>query len=316
MKYLLPLLVPVVVLLACQRKAADGVSVDYASPSLSLADARRDFKTRLVRQERAGEAAPEPPAHLFQLVRYPAPAGALAAYISPPPENDRKHPLIIWIVGGFSSSISEIAWTPGPRENDQSASAFREAGILMMYPSFRGGNDNPGFIEGFYGEVEDVIAASEFAATWKGVDPQRIYLGGHSTGGTLALLAAEYTDRFRAVFSFGPVEDPLRYGTEQLPFDTTNPREVELRAPIRWLTKIGRPTFVFEGERRSNIKSLRALSHAPHSPQVSFHTVKGADHFSTLAPLTRLIAEKIKSDEGPEVSIRFTDQELAAALGR
>lgn len=39
------------------------------------------------------------------------------------------------------------------------------------------------------------------------VDPNRIYLGGHSTGGTLALMTAEASDRFRAVFAFGPVSD-------------------------------------------------------------------------------------------------------------
>ena len=51
------------------------------------------------------------------------------------------------------------------------------------------------------------------------VDPDQIYLGGHSTGGTLALLVAESTDRFRAIFSFGPVANMRNYGTDILFFD-------------------------------------------------------------------------------------------------
>src|SRR5205085_7788189 len=132
-------------------------------------------------------------------VHYTPPAGSLPAYVGAPPAEGGKHPAIIWIVGGFSNSISDIAWTPGRAENDQSATAFREAGIVMMYPCLRGGNDHPGSMEGFYGEVDDVLAAADYLSKLDYIDPQRIYLGGHSTGGTLALLAAESTSRFRAV---------------------------------------------------------------------------------------------------------------------
>ncbi len=34
----------------------------------------------------------------------------------------------------------------------------------MMYPSLRGGNKNPGYIETFLGEVDDVIAAARYLA--------------------------------------------------------------------------------------------------------------------------------------------------------
>lgn len=55
----------------------------------------------------------------------------------------------------------------------------------MMFPSLRGGNDNPGVKEGFLAEVDDVLAAADFLGKQNYVDPGRIYLGGHSTGGTL-----------------------------------------------------------------------------------------------------------------------------------
>src|SRR5690606_3682486 len=101
---------------------------------------------------------------------------------------------------------------PGPPSDDQSASAYREAGMLMMFPTLRGGNDNPGRREAFWGEVDDVLAALEAARRLPYVDPQRIYLGGHSTGATLALLVAASGASVNAVVALGPVADISGYG--------------------------------------------------------------------------------------------------------
>lgn len=280
--------------------------------TVSLAEARRGFQTRLVSTARENDPAPRPPANLFRLVRYDSPVGKLAAYLSVKPRDNKKHPAIIWIFGGFSNSIGETAWERQPPSNDQSASAFRDAGIVMMYPSFRGGNDNPGAKEGFFGEVDDLLAAAEFLAKQDFVDPERIYLGGHSTGGTMALLAAESSDRFRAVFAFGPAEDVAGYGPENLPFDLSNKRELELRAPVRWLHSIHQPTFVFEGTARGNIDSLHDLQRAAaDNAAVKCFPINGGTHFSILAPLTRVAAAKIQGDAGPSCNISFSEQELS-----
>lgn len=276
---------------------------------VSLAEARSGFKTKLTRQESAKQAVTKPPAKVFNLVHYDSPAGSLAAYLSPDPKDGKKHPAIIWITGGDCNSIDEV-WKKAPPANDQTASAYREAGIIMMFPSLRGGNDNPGFKEGFFGEVDDVLAAADYLAKQEFVDPQRIYLGGHSTGGTLVLLTAEASNKFRAVFSFGPVEDVAGYGPEFLPFDTSNRRELELRAPGRWLHSIQSPVFVLEGTTEGNLRSLQVLSRSSTNPKIHFHPVKGHNHFSILAPMNRLIAEKILRDEGPTSNIAFTDAEL------
>jgi acetyl esterase/lipase len=277
---------------------------------VSLPEARRGFQTKLLRQESEKEPAPEPPARLFRSVRYESPAGKLDSYLSPDPRDGKKHPAIIWIFGGFSNSIGETAWENAPPDNDQSASAFRKAGILMMYPSLRGGNDNPGFKEGFFGEVDDVLAATDYLAKQEFIDPKRIYLGGHSTGGTLALLVAESSDKYRAVFSFGPVEDVTYYGRKELPFNLADRREAELRAPIHWLHSIRNPVFVFEGTKGGNLESLQAMARASTNPLAHFHPVRGATHFSILAPATRLIAGKILRDEGPATNITFSEEEL------
>ncbi len=279
-------------------------------PSTTLAEARHGFTTHLVIKETDGKPAPVPPKGVLNLIHYPSPAGELSAYVGIAPAGGKKVPAILWITGGFGNDIDDLAWTPGPPGNDQSASAFREAGVLMMYPSLRGGNDNPGQMESFYGEVDDVLAARDWLAKQPGVDPERIYLGGHSTGGTLALLVAETGVRFRGVFAFGPVYGPRNYGAAHLFYDLANPKESELRAPYRWLSAIASPTFVFEGTQEpSNLSPLQALEKRPHPDLVHFYPVAGVTHFSILQPLTRLIARKIIADD-----VAFTPEEIARAV--
>ncbi len=262
-------------------------------------------------QERA-EPAPEPPLEVFRLIRYEAPAGKLAAYLSPDPGDGTRHPAIVWITGGDCNSIGEL-WEPAPRENDQTAAAYRQAGIVMMFPSLRGGNDNPGRREGFFGEVDDVLAAADELARQPYVDPRRIYLGGHSTGGTLAMLVAESADpaRFRAVFAFGPAADVRGYPPQYRPFDDANSREFELRSPARWLHAVRTQLFVFEGTEQGNIDSLQEMARASTNPLIHFLPVKGVDHFSILAPTNALIATKLLRDDGPTTNLAFDESELA-----
>jgi hypothetical protein len=127
----------------------------------SLPAARRDFKTALLPQKGAIEPVEQAPASLFRTIKYPAPGGELAAYLSPDPGDGKKHPAIIWITGGDCNSIGDV-WSLTLAANDQSARQYRNVGIVMMFPSLRGGNDNPGTKEGYYGEVDDVIAATGF----------------------------------------------------------------------------------------------------------------------------------------------------------
>lgn len=283
------------------KKAA--AAPQAAAPPASASDsalvaARRGFSTKLLRRESSGYVPDQPPPEVLTLVSYAGPLGQMAAFVSPPSHDGKRHPAIIWLTGGFSNSISAIAWVPAMPENDQSARGFRDAGILMMYPSLRGGNTSPGFHEGFLGEVNDVIAAARYLAKLPYVDPERIYLGGHSTGGTLALLVAESTNQFRAVYALGPVGNVAVYGSALLPYDMSNRKESLLRSPQPWLDSIRVPTFVFEGTvAPSNIADLKAMSEASHNPAVKFQVVPGGTHFSIIRPVVHEIAQQILQDQ-------------------
>jgi Fe-S cluster assembly iron-binding protein IscA/alpha/beta superfamily hydrolase len=283
---------------------------DSLDTTRTLAEARRGFQTKLTRRRAQESPVPQPPADTFRLVHFDAEPGNLAAFLSPDPDDGQRHPAIIWITGGGSSSLGEFWQEPSEEfaDFDQAASAFRKAGLIMIFPSLRGGNDNPGVHEGFFGEVDDILSAAKYLATQDYVDPQRIYLGGHSTGGTLALLAAECSDQFRAVFALGPTSDVLSYGPNYCPFAMSDPKEAELRAPIRWLHGIRSRTFVIEGT-GGNLGSLEAMQRVCRNPQVSFVKVAGANHFKVLK-INRLIAGKLLADTGDQCNVMLLEEEV------
>lgn len=289
-------------------------ATNAAQTAASLVDARKGFKTNAKPASGPKEPVPPPPPDVFSVVRFDSPVGPLPAYLSPDPNDGQKHPAIVWITGGDSNTIGDV-WNPAPPENDQTAAAFRQAGVVMMFPSLRGGNDNPGVREGFFGEVDDVLAAADFLAKQAYVDPSRIYLGGHSTGGTLVLLVAESTDKFRAVFSFGPAADVRGYPPQYAPFDKSDLAETLVRSPLYWMASIRVPTFVFEGE-GGNVDSLQLMKRFSKNRRLHLHEIKGADHFTTLAPTNRLIARKLRDDQGPAAKISFTPEELNKPFGQ
>ncbi|HWB04219.1 MAG TPA: prolyl oligopeptidase family serine peptidase [Verrucomicrobiales bacterium] len=275
----------------------------------SMREIRKTYRTKLL----TNPEPVKPPAGMFDLISYKSPAGSLAAYISPDPKDGKKHPVILWLIGGFSNSISEESWEKYPSSNDQSAAQYRNAGLAMMYPSLRGGNNNPGNREGYFGEVDDVIAAAEHAAKLPWVDPSRIYLGGHSTGGTLALLVAGSTDLFRAVISFEPVHSLALYGQDNLPFDVDDRNELYVRAPILYLPEITSPTFIFGGD-EGNIDTFRHMrKNGGAKKNVQFHEIPGADHFCMLKPFNEMLAKKVLADDGKECAIAVNKEELKAA---
>jgi len=59
-----------------------------------------------------------------------------------------------------------------------------------MVPVLRGENGQPGNFTFFYDEVDDVLAAAEALAQRTYVDANRMFISGHSAGGTLTMLAA------------------------------------------------------------------------------------------------------------------------------
>lgn len=282
----------------------------------SLRESRKNFTTHIVEKSFTDSGnLIAPPQDAFVLTSYPTKLGKMAAYVTPDPKDGKRHPAVIWIHGGYGGlSDSDYLWEPQDRENDQSGSAFRKAGLVEMIPSFRGEDNNPGNYEMFYGEVEDIEAAWEWLAKQPWVDPNRIYLAGHSTGGTRVLLTSEYSQKFRAYFSLGAVPD-LKARVEggkmmvPVPFEKTD-QEFSLRSPATFIKSIKNPTWYFEGEESywSAFDNIAVVAKKSKTPFVAVK-IDGGDHFNIIAPVTEMIAQKILKDTGEECNITFSSEE-------
>lgn len=299
----------------------DGKKSLRPEPGEDLLTARKGFETKLVSEgfEKPNTAPPKPPKGVFDRIQFETPLGKNWAYLTPDPQDGQRHPAMLWAKGGFGG-IGQGFWNPAPRSNDQSASAFRKAGIVLMCPSWRGECNNPGRYEMFYGEVEDMLAALDYLRSLPWVDPDRVYIGGHSTGGTMTLLLACSTDKFRAAFSFGGAPDMWRVvkdgkGYGNTPYDHTRRVESSFRSAIQFVSAIRCPTFYFEGQDSSYNADARLMmwrakdAGAPFKP----YMIQRANHFNILAPLTELVAAKILADTGPECNIDFTLEEVHKA---
>jgi dipeptidyl aminopeptidase/acylaminoacyl peptidase len=284
--------------------------------AVSLREARAGHTTKLIRNSfKPDGAAAVPPANVCRLVKYPSPAGNLAAYLSPDPGDGQKHPALVWAHGGFGG-IGEDAW-----DADGDIQPFRDAGVIVLCPSWRGENDNPGKFELFYGEVEDAVAAIEYVSRLPYVDPGRIYLGGHSTGGTLALLAAESTTKVRATFAFGGAPNMAnvvkRGGYGNTPYSITDSEESRLRSSIHFVRSLASPTFYFEGEESDDyledVRNMERLAQQVNAPFQAF-IVADTDHFGVVEPVNKLLALKIKADRGPRCTITLTAHEVQKAF--
>ncbi len=270
-----------------------------------LAYARSKFQTKVAVTDTDGPPLLEPPANLFVRVSYKSGQNNLPAFVSPnalSTQSQEKRAAIIWLTGGDTNSLSNF-WIPGSDADDQSARAFREAGIVMMFPVLRGGNNgaSPGNVttgakEFFYGEVDDVLAAAQYLSAQANVDPAQIYLGGHSTGGTLALLVAQSSNKFARVFAFGPVAKVDSYGSQLIPikFRDLDPKELRLRSPMHWLKGITKPTYIIEGMNGSgNSADLEKMCKVNTNPNLHCIPVAEHDHYSVLPAVSRVIAARL-----------------------
>lgn len=260
---------------------------------------RSEFKTNLVDPQKGDQRLPSAPSDIFKKIKYKTKIGYMKAIVSKPKDYKKRYPAIIWLSGGFPvGGFDESMWRPVDPSNDQSAKIYREKGIIMMYPTLRGTFGNPGYQENFLGEVDDVISAIQYLKSLSFVDPNRIYLGGHSTGGTLALLVASATNDLCTTFSFGPVANPAWYGPEAILYNSENINEMLIRSPAYHIGDVKSNLMIIEGAQDGNADSVHLLKSLSKGLPVKAIVLDDYDHFSVLSPANEIIADKIlKADD-------------------
>lgn len=73
------------------------------------------------------------------------------------------------------------------------------------------------------------------------------------------------------------------------------------------------PTFLIEGS-DGNGDRVKNIQDSTDNENIHCFVLEGQDHFSPLAPITRLLAQKILADTGAEANLSLTQEELEQAM--
>ena len=203
---------------------------------------RRGYRTQLLQTGPSPQSwQPVPVPAGVKEINYESDGRTLPAWVNAEAFNAKvKLPAILWLHGGYAFA----------REDWDQTRALRNAGYHVLVPVLRGENGQPGSFTLFADEVDDALAAADALAGLPGVDPENLFVAGHEAGGTLALLAAAATDRFRAAATVSAILDCRRAiasRTAPPPFDPNNPDEITLRSPLAFAAHLRCPVRVYFG---------------------------------------------------------------------
>jgi dienelactone hydrolase len=221
--------------------------------------------------------AEQPPAGVQEVI-YSSGKLMLKAWLAKPP-GDGPHPAVVFCHGGFSFGADD--W--------EQASPFLKAGFVLMMPMLRGENGNPGEFELWFGEIDDAIAAGRYVAAVPGVDTHRIFIAGHSSGATTAMLAAVQSSPFVAAAAYGPTTDCLwlirmPQFNGLAPFDPTDTNETYLRSPKYFITGLNCPLYIYVGDSDQYAfdDTLHLDGQAADAGKKCIRTIVPGDHFSSV----------------------------------
>ncbi|HEV3339604.1 MAG TPA: alpha/beta fold hydrolase [Pirellulales bacterium] len=257
-------------------------------PPLELQDedyeqARRGFRTTL---RRAGPS-PQPADLSYQprgaeQISYRSGELTLKAYVDPRPSDGQKRPAVLFLHGGFAFGDGDLEM-PQP---------YRDAGYIVMVPVLRGENGQPGNFTLFYDEVDDVLGARDALAALEYVDADRLYVAGHSAGGTLTLLAAMASARFRAAASLSGSPDQRAFVQSQpefAVFDTSDTREFQVRSPLAYASSFKCPVRLFYGsaEAWATVSTAETAQRARQRGLDAEAVMVPGDHFTSVPEAIR-----------------------------
>jgi acetyl esterase/lipase len=205
------------------------------------------------------------------------------------PDNPARAPLLVWFHGG-----SLIEGHKADPFNLKVAEGFRAQGLAVAMVNYR---QSPGVSFPLY--VEDAAAAIAWAlrhAADHGLDPARIYVGGHSAGGYLALMATldpaylRATDTppstLRGIISLSA--QTLTHGTVlKERAATARPIQVDSAAPLFFAHHTVPPVLLLCAERDvpariEENQLLAALLRRNPANSVAYQTIPDRDHMSIL----------------------------------
>ena len=247
---------------------------------------REHFRTELVKRGPSPQQwSNDPLPANVSLVDYKSDGRSLSAWLFRPEDGKgERRPALVYLHGGFAFGAGDF----------DDCRPFVEAGFVVLCPTFRGENGNPGDFEMMFGEVDDAAEAVRWLARQEYVDPQGVFVFGHSSGGVISAILSLYGDLpVRHTGSAGGLYGPDLFDamTTTVPFDRRDGREAKMRVfigNIRWMK---RPHYAYAGMADSFMKGDTAEGEAKAADAPLIVVELAGDHHSTLNPAMRRYLE-------------------------
>ncbi|MEM9731589.1 MAG: dienelactone hydrolase family protein [Myxococcota bacterium] len=285
-------------------RASELIPQETIEPYTPYLDRRASHQTRLVADGPEEERDWTKPPDGAEEVTYPSDDLILRGWlVVPEGETGSRRPGVVFLHNDFELT----------RTSYENARALADRGYVVFLPALRAENGNPGDFELLWGEVDDAENAVSWLASHPAVDPDFVYVIGHSIGGGIASLLNLRPDlRARRTASIGGTYRARTLHVWALQAETThlvrfNPAdadEVTLRLLVPNLRDMTRPHIAYAGREAS-----RDLAYARYAKRLAddvgapFELVEvtGA-HMSSAVPAVEHFAAVIERDRRGQVT--------------
>jgi dienelactone hydrolase len=250
--------------------------------SADLALVRKSYSTKLISIGKSPQTYENenPPAGVKEVL-YQSGNLQLKAWMSPIVKSAGNSPAIVFLHGGFSFG----------KEDWIAAQEFVKAGFVLMMPTLRAENGNNGNFEMFGGEVDDAISAGKYLIRLANIDPNRVFIAGHSVGGSIAILVSEMDTPFRASAAFSGYPrllDWLGHYKQIAPFDLSNEQERAIRNPFLYASNVRVPLYLSsESENKLTIATNMEFCQLVKQTSNCKHEIIVGNHESMIVPSTK-----------------------------
>lgn len=202
-----------------------------------------------------------------------APAGSRLFHGMTLGEGDKAEHLP-WVAAGFAVVSYDISG-PAPEKIDDDAPLIRAA------TEFR---------KARFGVSDGLAALDAALAKYPQIDPDRLYVAGHSSAGTLALQVAAASDRFKGCVAFAPITDVGEHLKEALPeLDGAIPgfaEAIRQASPSSQVAAFRCPVFLFHADDDTNVPTASLVAFkdtllAQHKA-VDYVAVASGGHYNSM----------------------------------